>query len=102
MKKAFMISSLSVWTLALLIGVVFAVVGQVTGVQQLPGENYQLRTERDSLKETIATERDKHAGDIENYTVAIDRWEFQNIKMVESLRLDTAKGASTSVIPREE
>jgi hypothetical protein len=108
-KKAFMISSLSVWTLALLIGVVFAVVGQVTGVQQLPGENYQLRTERDSLKETIATdketiatERDKHAGDIENYTVAIDRWEFQNIKMVESLRLDTAKGASTSVIPREE
>ena len=48
-------------------------VGHVTGVQQLPGENYQLRVERDSLQDTIDTERHKHARDIQNYIVAIDR-----------------------------
>ena len=60
-----MVVSLTVWTLGLLIGIGFSVVGQVTGVQQLPGENYQLRAERDSLKNTIDTERHKHADDIQ-------------------------------------
>ena len=89
MKKAFLVASLSVWTLGLLVGVGFSVVGHVTGVQQLPGENYQLRVERNSLQDTIDTERHKHARDIQNYIVAIDRWKFQSNKMVESLRLDT-------------
>ena len=102
MKKAFMVVSLTVWTLGLLIGIGFSVVGQVTGVQQLPGENYQLRAERDSLKNTIATERYKHADDIQGYMVAIDRWEFQNNQMVESLRLDTTLGTSTGPWPHEE
>ena len=77
-------------------------VGQVAGVKQLPGENYQLRVERDSLKDTIDTERHKHAGDIQNYIVALDRWEFQNHKMVESLRLDTAIEIPTGPWPHEE
>ena len=102
MKKAFMIASLSVWTLGLLIGIGFAVLGEVTGVQQLPGENYQLRIERDSLRDTIDTERHKHAGDIQKYIVAIDRWEFQNNKMVDSLRLDTTLGAINGLWPHEE
>ena len=73
MKKAFLVASLCVWTLGLLVGVGFSVVGHVTGVQQLPGENYQLRVERNSLQDTIDTERHKHARDIQNYIVAIDR-----------------------------
>ena len=47
MKKAFLVASLSVWTLGLLVGIGFSVVGQVAGAQQLAGENYQLRAERD-------------------------------------------------------
>ena len=89
MKKAFLVASLSVWTLGLLVGIGFSVVGQVAGAQQLPGENYQLRAERDSLKNTIDSERNQHADTVQGYLVAIDRWEFQSNKMVESLRLDT-------------
>ena len=102
MKKAFLVASLCVWTLGLLVGVGFSVVGHVTGVQQLPGENYQLRVERDSLQDTIDTERHKHARDIQGYIVAIDRWEFQNNQMVESLRLDTTSGTSAGPWPHEE
>ena len=102
MKKAFLVASLSVWTLGLLVGVGFSVVGHVTGVQQLPGENYQLRVERDSLQDTIDTERHKHAGDIQNYIVAIDCWEFQSNKMVESLRLDTTIETPGGPWPHEE
>ena len=89
MKKTFMVASLSVWTLGLLLGIGLSVAGHVTGVQQLPGENYQLRAERDSLKDTIDTERDKHTDHVQRYIVAIDCWEFQSDKMVESLSLDT-------------
>ena len=72
------------------------------GVQQLPGENYQLRVERDSLQDTIDTERHKHADDIQNYIVAIDRWEFQSNKMIESLRLDTTIETPAGPWPYEE
>ena len=102
MRKGFLVASLSVWTLGLLVGIGFSVVGHVTGVQQLPGENYQLRVERNSLQDTIDTERHKHAGDIHNYIVVIDRWEFQSNKMVESLRLDTTLGAINGLWPHEE
>ena len=102
MKKAFLVASLSVWTLGLLVGVGFSVVGHVTGVQQLPGANYQLRVERDSLQDTIDTERHKHAGDIQNYIVAINRWEFQSNKMIESLRLDTTIETPAGPWPHEE
>ena len=102
MKKAFLVASLSVWTLGLLVGIGFSVVGQVAGVQQLPGENYQLRAERDSLQDTIDTERHKHAGEIQNYIVAIDHWEFQSNKMVESLRLDTTIETPAGPWPQEE
>jgi hypothetical protein len=101
-KKIFLVASLSVWTLGLLVGIGFSVVGQVAGVQQLPGENYQLRAERDSLKNTIDSERNKHAGDIQNYIVAIDRWEFQSNKLVESLTLDTTIETPTGPWPHEE
>ncbi len=89
MKKAFLVASLSVWTLGLLVGIGFSVAGQVVGVQQLPGENYQLRAEWDSLKNTIDSERNQHANTVQGYLVDIDRWEFQSNKLVESLRLDT-------------
>lgn len=102
MKKAFVIASLSVWTVSLLVGIGFSLAGQVAGVNQLPGENYQLRAERDSLKETIDTERNKHADSVQSYNVIIDRWEFQNDKMVESLRLDATLGVPTGPWPHEE
>ena len=102
MKKAFMIASLAVWTLGLLVGIGFSVVGQVTGVQQLPGENYQLRAERDSLKNTIDSERDQHADTVQGYLVAINLWEFQSNKMVESLSLDTTIETSAGPWPHEE
>ena len=102
MKNAFLVASLSVWTLGLLVGIGFSVVGHVTGVQQLPGENYQLRAERDSLKNTIDSERDQHADTVQGYRVAINRWEFQSNKMVESLRLDTTIETSAGPWPHEE
>ena len=102
MKKAFLVASLSVWTLGLLVGIGFSVVGQVAGAQQLPGENYQLRAERDSLKNTIDSERNQHADTVQGYLVAIDRWEFQSNKMVESLRLDTTIEPPAGPWPHEE
>ncbi len=102
MKKAFLIASLSVWTLGLLVGIGFSVAGQVAGVKQLPSENYQLRAERDSLNDTIDTERDKHADNVQRYIVAIDRWEFQNDKMVDSLRLGNTVEMPTGPWPHEE
>lgn len=102
MKKAFVIASLSVWTLGLLLGIGFSVAGQVAGVNQLPGENYQLRAERDSLKETIDSERDMHADKVQRYNVAIGRWEFQNDKMVDSLRLGNTVEMPTGPWPHEE
>ena len=102
MKKVFLVASLSVWTLGLLVGIGFSVVGQVTGVQQLPGENYQLRAERDSLKNTIDSERNQHANIVQGYLVAINRWEFQSNKMVESLRLDATIETPAGPWPHEE
>ena len=102
MKKAFLVASLSVWTLGLLVGIGFSIVGQVAGAQQLPGENYQLRAERDSLKNTIDSERNQHADTVQGYLVAIDRWEFQSNMMVDSLRLDTTIAAPAGPWPHEE
>jgi len=93
-----MVASLSVWTFGLLVGIGFSVVGHVTVVQQLPGENYQLRAERDSLK----AERNKHADNVQRQLATIGRWEFQNDKMIESLRLDAAVGTPTGPWPHEE
>ena len=101
-KKAFLVASLSVWTLGLLVGIGFSIVGQVAGVQQLPGENYQLRAERDSLKNTIDSERDQHADTVQGYLVAINRWEFQSNKIVESLRLDATIETPAGPWPHEE
>ena len=102
MKKAFMVASLSVWTLGLLLGFGLSVAGHVTGVQQLPGENYQLRAGRDSLKDTIDTGRDKHADHVQRYIVANDRREFQSDKMIESLSLDTTMRTTKWPGPHEE
>ena len=101
-KKAFMIASLAVWTLSLVTGIGFAVVGEVTGVKQLPDENYQLRAERDSLRDEMIIERNNHAGVIEAYRVAISRWEFQNDQMVESLRFADPIVAAVGPLPHEE
>ena len=64
MKKAFAISSLSVWTLALLIGLGIAVMQQVNSTNTLFLENRQLgihsqslASERDSLLEAVKSER---------------------------------------------
>ena len=64
MKKAFAISGLTVWTLGLVIGLGFAVVGQMNGTNKLPFENRRLQTEnrslsseRDSLRVSLKTER---------------------------------------------
>ena len=64
MTKAFAVASLAVWTLGLLIGIGFAVVGEVNGNNDLPLENRQLLTEiqsltseRDSLLESVKSER---------------------------------------------
>jgi hypothetical protein len=84
------------------VGIGFSIVGQVAGVQQLPGENYQLRAERDSLKNTIDSERDQHADTVQGYLVAINRWEFQSDKIVESLRLDATIETPAGVWPHEE
>ena len=77
-------------------------VGHVTGVQQLLGENYQLRAERDSLKNTIDSERNQHANTVQGYLVDIARWEFQSNKMVESLRLGTTIETPAGPWPHEE
>ncbi len=43
MKQLFIVVSLSVWTVALLIGLGFAVVGEVTAINDLPMENQALK-----------------------------------------------------------
>ena len=64
MKKAFAVSTLAVWTLALLIGLGFAVVNKANGTNMLLLENRQLgiesrslASERDSLLEAVKSER---------------------------------------------
>ena len=64
MKKAFAVSTLSVWILALLIGLGFAVVNKVNATNTLLLENRQLgiesrslESERDSLLEAVKSER---------------------------------------------
>ena len=66
MKKAFAISSLSVWTLALLIGLGIAVMQQVNSTNTLFLENRQLgihsqslASERDSLLQSVKSERSR-------------------------------------------
>jgi hypothetical protein len=73
----------------------FAVAGEVTGVNELPGENQRLRgerrslsTERDSLLETIASDWQEHAGRVDHYLAAIGRLEFQNKRIIESLTVN--------------
>lgn len=98
MKKAFTIASLVVWTLGLLVGMGFAVAGEVTETNKLPGENHllwtennrlqtennRLQTERDSLENTVATERNR----VDRYLASIGHLEFQNKMIVDYLRLD--------------
>ena len=64
MKKAFAIASIAVWTLGLLIGLGFVVVGQVNATNRLPAENYALLQEvsaltivQQGLLEEMAVER---------------------------------------------
>lgn len=64
MKKAFAVASLAVWTLGLLIGIGFAVQGEVNATNNLPFENRRMLTEiqslaseRDSLLESVKNER---------------------------------------------
>ena len=81
MKTAFAVATLSVWTLALLIGIGFAVVGEVNGnnnqtleilnlraeSQALASELGALKSERVSLKSqqaSLETERDSLAGEL--------------------------------------
>jgi hypothetical protein len=54
MEKAFAVANLSVWALGLLVGIGFAVVGEVNGTDALAGRIFQLKTESQSL----AIERD--------------------------------------------
>jgi hypothetical protein len=54
LKRAFTIAGLIEWTLSLVVGMGFAIAGQVTGINHLPFENHNLREESQSL----ATERD--------------------------------------------
>ena len=102
MKKAFAIASLAVWSLGLLVGMGFAVAAEVAGVHELPLENRLLRTERDSLLETIAIDRKDHAGRVDHYLVAIGRLEFQNKMIIESLRLNHPIVTTLGPWPHEE
>ena len=105
MKKAFTIATLGIWVLSLLIGMGFAVAGEVTGDNELPFENQHLRsarlsltTERDSLLESIAVARTEH----DNYLAAIGRLEFQNKRIIESLSLNIPAVRTLGPWPHEE
>ena len=63
MKKFFAVGSVAVWTLGLIIGIGFAVLGEISATNSLPLENRQLLTEiyplgseRDSLLELVKIE----------------------------------------------
>lgn len=66
MKKAFAVSGLAVWTLGLLVGLGFAVVGHVNATNQLPwknlqliNENQSLESEQDALQELVESQRSR-------------------------------------------
>ena len=63
MKKFFAVGSVAVWTLDLIIGIGFAVLGEISATNSLPLENrqllteiYSLASERDSLLELVKIE----------------------------------------------
>ena len=57
MKKAFAVASLAVWTLAILVGVGLAVVGQVNATNRLPVENLVLLQKVSSLEQDVSSLR---------------------------------------------
>ena len=93
----------------MLVGIGFAVAGEVTGANELTPENQRLRgesliltAERNALLETIAIERDEHAGRADRYLVAIGRLEFQNKMTIESLWSNLPVTSVLGPWPREE
>ena len=109
MKKAFVVATVAVWALGLIIGLGFGVAGELTGTNKFPGKIHQLRTERNSLIETIAVERYEHDGRVDQYLASIGLLEFQNEMMVEylrleveHLRLDAPIVTSVGPLPHEE
>ena len=67
MKKAFGIVSLTIYSFGLIIGLGFAVVGEVNGSNQLIGDKValahevaSLEVERQTLMDTMAVERKSH------------------------------------------
>ena len=109
MRKAFKTASLAVWMLSLLVGIGFAVAGEVTGANDLPYENQRLRgerlsltTEQDSFLESMAVARTGHASRVDNYLAAIGRSEFQNKMIIESLSVNTPVVRTLGPWPREE
>jgi len=80
MKKAFAVATVSVWTLGLLIGVGFAVAGEIIATNDLPAENLQLAKVRDALLDSVKSEHGR--GD--QYLMVV---ELQNKMLFESVAL---------------
>ena len=87
MKKAFALATVSVWTLGLLIGIGFGVVGHVNATNKLPLENRQLVTENRSL----AMERDSLVESVKSETARGDQYfgvlGMQNKMLLKSVAL---------------
>lgn len=80
MKKAFAVATVSVWTLGLLIGLGFGVLGLVNATNKLPLENRQLLTENRSL----AMERDSL---VESVNQSLEVLGMQNQMLLKSVAL---------------
>ena len=93
MKKAFAVATLTVWSLGLLIGLGFGVVGLVNATGKLPLENRQLLAENRSLATKVGLER----GRSDQYLAVFN---LQSKMLYESATLPEV--ASSGPWPREE
>jgi len=105
MKKALVIASLFIWTLGLVVGLGFAIAGEVTAINNLPAENQQLKREhkamksdRDSFANSLKIERELNVvRELMNNTLR-----FQNKRMLESLMEGGTGVTLWKQWPREE
>ena len=109
MKKAFAIASVSIWTIGLVLGLGFSVAGEVTAINDLPGENLQLKREhkameadRDSMANKLDIERDSNIARTAEAEAMNNRWSFQNGRMIESLMASRPWVTPAKPGPREE
>jgi len=98
MKKAFAIASVSIWTIGLVLGLGFAVAGEVTAINDLPAENQQLKREHKAME----ADRDSMAARNAEADAMNNRWSFQNGRMIESLMESRPWVTPAKPGPREE